>query len=133
MILRTSKKKASLDAMLNSAVTKQLEGIRKGVNNFSTSLDDITDVKKNYTEMNSSLVSVPDLVENLREIQEENKKFSQLKIAMKNINHIIRLPDNVKKAFEYIDDGKLFMVGLSFQSQKGLYNHKCPSVCYLVS
>ena len=117
MILRTSKKKASLDAMLNSAVTKQLEGIRKGVNNFSTSLDDITDVKKNYTEMNSSLVSVPDLVENLREIQEENKKFSQLKIAMKNINHIIRLPDNVKKAFEYIDDGKLFMVGLSFQSQ----------------
>ena len=111
LILRTSKKKASLDAMLNSAITKQLEGVRKGLNSFTVSLEDITEVKSNYNEMNMSLVGVPDLVQNLREIQEENKNFNQLKIAMKNINHIIKLPDNVKKATEYIDDGKLFMVG----------------------
>ena len=101
-----------MDAMLNSAITKQLEGVRKGLTNFTVSLDNITEVKTNYDEMNTSLVSVPDLVQNLREIQEENKNFTQLKIAMKNINHIIKLPDNVKKASEYIDDGKLFMVGL---------------------
>ena len=73
LIARTTKKKASVDAMLNSAITKQLEGVKTGLESFNTSLLDIGEVKENYSHMADCLVSVPDLVAKLSELQQESR------------------------------------------------------------
>lgn len=107
MILRTAKKKASIDAMLNSGITKQLEDVRCGLLSFTPTLEDIEEVKSEYHGMSENLSCVSDLVKSLSELQEESKQYAELKIAMKNIDQILKLPENVAKANQFIDDGQL--------------------------
>ena len=90
--------------MLNSGITKQLENVKCGLNSFTPTLEDIEEVKVNYNGMSENLASVPDLVERLSELQQEAKQYAKLKIAMKNINQILKLPENVAKANKCLDE-----------------------------
>ena len=107
IILRTAKKKASIDAMFHSAMTTQLENVKHGLDAFIPALENVEEVKETYSEISSTLETVPELVQRLSELQEESKKYAQLKVAMQNINQIINLQENVKKANSLIDEEKL--------------------------
>lgn len=113
LIARTEKKKASIDAMLHSAITKQLEGVKTGLESFKSTHDDIQEVKLNYEEMAVNLKNVPDLVGKLHELQEENKKFTELKIAMKNLSQIVKIKETVDKTKQAIEDGQFLLVHTS--------------------
>ena len=111
MIARTERKKASLDAMLNTAMTQQLEGVRRGLANLRSSVENIQEVQTEYVEVEECLVEVPSLVGKLHDIQEENKTHIQLRTAMKNIKSIIELPETISQTETLIEDGHLFLVG----------------------
>ena len=111
MIARTERKKASIDAMLNTAMTQQLEGVKRGLANLQSSVENIQEVKAEYVEVEEGLVEVPGLVGKLHDIQEENKTHIQLRTAMKNIESIIALPETISQTKTIIEDGDLFLVG----------------------
>ena len=121
LIARTEKKKASIDAMLHSAITKQLEGVKTGLESFKSTHDDIQEVKLNYEEMAVNLKNVPDLVGKLHELQEENKKFTQLKIAMKNLTQIVKIKETVDKTKQAIEDEQFLLVHTGIFSTLSLF------------
>ena len=78
LIMRTARKKASIDAMLNTAMTGQLEGIKNGLMNLENSLAAIAELESNFNEVDQSLGSVPELVEKLETVKGENLRHTQL-------------------------------------------------------
>ena len=114
LIARTEKKKASIDAMLQSAITKQLEGVRTGLESFKATREDIQEVKMNYDDMALNLKNVPDLVGRLHELQEENKKFTELKIAMKNLSQIVKIRETVDKTKQAIEAEQFLVVNTAY-------------------
>ena len=50
MIARTVRKKASIDAMLNTAITQQLDGVRRGLTNLQCSVENIQEVASHLVE-----------------------------------------------------------------------------------
>ena len=95
---------------MNTAITQQLEGVKRGILNLHESLDSIQEVKSDYFGFEECLAEEPGLVGKLHEIQEENKKHLQLRTAMKNIKSIIEIPDTISESYKLIEDGSLFMV-----------------------
>ena len=51
MILRTARKKASIDAMLNTAMTGQTEGISSGLSNLQRSLASVREIRTDTAEV----------------------------------------------------------------------------------
>ena len=96
--------------MLHSAITKQLEGVRTGLESFQSTHKDIQEVKVNYDEMAVNLKNVPDLVGRLHELQEENKKFKELKIAMRNLSQIVKIRESVDKTKQAIEAENFLLV-----------------------
>ena len=99
--------------MLQSAITKQLEGVRTGLESFKSTREDIQEVKMNYDDMALNLKNVPDLVVRLHELQEENKKFTELKIAMKNLSQIVKIRETVDKTKQAIEAEQFLVVNTS--------------------
>ena len=97
--------------MLNTAITQQLDGVRRGLTNLQSSVESIQEVKADYVEVEDCLVEVPGLVGRLHDIQEENKTHIQLRTAMKNIESIIALPETISQTKTVIQEGNLFLVG----------------------
>ena len=75
---RVSRKKASVEAMLKTAMQSQLDGVRTGLNLLERALTDISEIKNNMNEMESALGGVPQYYEQLRDVREENlrKEFN---------------------------------------------------------
>lgn len=67
-------------------------------------------------EIETSLVRVPELSNQLYECREEYVRYSQYLAAMENLKHIFTVPESVEKTYKWINDGKL------------LYAHQ---VCFL--
>lgn len=101
--------------MLNSGITKQLENVRCGLSSFTSTLEDVEEVKSSYHDMTESLSCVPNLVDKLSELQKESKHYAQLKVARKNIDQILKLPENVAKANQCINDGHLLQVSYLYR------------------
>ena len=110
LIARATRQKASADAMLNTAMTQQLEGVSRGLESLQESLDTVQQVHTQYEALQHGLADVPGLVGRLHDIQEENKSHIQLRTAMKNIKSIILLPDTIAQTNQLIEEGNLFMV-----------------------
>jgi len=104
---RVSRKKASVEAMLKTAMQSQLDGVRTGLNQLEKALADIKDIKESMGETEMALAEVPDLWESLREVSDENLRHSQLATAMENLKHIFTVPETVAKTKRWIEDGKL--------------------------
>ena len=99
---RVSRKKASVEAMLKTAMQSQLDGVRTGLNLLERALGDISEIKDSMTEMESALGDTPSLYEKLRDVREENLRHSQLATAKENLKHIFTVPEteNVNKKVE---------------------------------
>lgn len=92
--------------MLKSAMQSQLDGVRKGLSNLKTSLQDMEEVRKTLKEMEEIFPTVvPTLVEKLRTVREESMRHSQYGAAMENLKHIFNVPESVNKVRQYISEG----------------------------
>ena len=76
LIARATRQKASADAMLNTAITQQLEGVSRGLESLQESLDTVQHVHTQYEALQHGLADVPGLVGRLHDIQEENKRLA---------------------------------------------------------
>ncbi|KAJ8984485.1 hypothetical protein NQ317_006145 [Molorchus minor] len=94
---RYSRKKASVEALLKSAMQQQLDGKSR------------TALKKMFNLFSD----VPKLCSALSEVREENMRHSQYVTAKENLRHIFTVPESVEKTKQLINEGKL------------LHTHQC--------
>jgi len=104
---RVSRKKASVEAMLKTAMQSQLDGVCTGLNQLEKALADIREIKESMGEMETVLGEVPELFRKLSGVREENLRHSQLATAMENLKHIFTVPETVAKTKLWIEEGKL--------------------------
>ena len=95
--------------MLKSAMQSQLDGVRKGLTNLKSSLNDMAEVRKTLKEMDETFPIIPTLVEKLRVVREESMRHSQYGAAMENLKHIFNVPESINKTRNHIADGKLLL------------------------
>ncbi|XP_023231115.1 exocyst complex component 3-like [Centruroides sculpturatus] len=78
---RVGRKKASVEAMLKTAMQTQLDGVKLGLNQLQTALQDIQDIKSNLKEIEGNFQVIPLLAERLQDVREESMKHSQVRCA----------------------------------------------------
>ncbi|XP_046676471.1 exocyst complex component 3-like isoform X1 [Homalodisca vitripennis] len=104
---RVSRKKISVEAMLKTAMQSQLDGVCVGLNQLSTALQDIQEIRQNLKEINDSFVNIPELGNKLNEVRNKNITHSQFVTAMENLKHLFTVPESVEKTKQWISEGKL--------------------------
>lgn len=130
---RESRKKASVEAMLKTAMQTQLDGVKTGLTQMQTAQQEIKEIKQSFKEIEETFKEIPSLVQRLQDVKEESIKHSLYAAAMENMKHIFNVPESVEKTHNWINDGKLL---LAHQSLADLENsrddllfemHKLPS------
>ncbi|KAL5013228.1 hypothetical protein ScPMuIL_007498 [Solemya velum] len=104
---RVARKKASVEAMLKTAVQSQLDGVRTGLNQLQSALQDVYEIKQSLDEVEEHYRTLQPLHRKLEQTRLENDKFCQLATAMENLKHIFTVPESVRKTEELINDSKL--------------------------
>lgn len=104
---RVTRKKGSVEAMLKTAVQSQLDGVRSGLSQLQSALEDVRDIKKSLSGIEDAYKKISDQSEKLDLIRKESNRHSQLAAAMENLKNIFTVPETVKKTREFINDGKL--------------------------
>jgi len=104
---RVQRKKASVEAMLKTAVQSQLDGVRTGLNQLQSALQDVYQIKQSLDEIEENYNIIEPLHESLKALKAENNRFCQLSAAQENLKHIFTVPESVKRTKEYIMEGKL--------------------------
>ncbi|XP_047102753.1 exocyst complex component 3 isoform X1 [Schistocerca piceifrons] len=131
---RVSRKKASVEAMLKTAMQSQLDGVKVGLNQLQTALNDIQTIKENLKWIEDSFVAVPQLHSQLQVVCDENMRHSQYVTAMENLKHIFTVRESVERTKQWmINEGKLLYTHQSLSDLENsrddlLYElHKLPN------
>ncbi|XP_055918920.1 exocyst complex component 3 [Eupeodes corollae] len=104
---RVGRKKASVEALLKTGMQNQLEGVRVGLKQLVTCLENVKDVVIIVKEVDGLLAGVPEIYDALEVVREENTKHSQYATAMENLKHIFNVQSSVTKTMQLIDEDKL--------------------------
>ncbi|KAM8711410.1 hypothetical protein ACLKA7_000533 [Drosophila subpalustris] len=104
---RIARKKASVEALLKTGMQNQLEGVRVGLKQLETCMQDVREVRRRMDEVERLLEGVPDVYDALEVVREENTKHSQYATAMENLKHIFNVDASVQKTMALIDEDKL--------------------------
>ncbi|KAK7091651.1 exocyst complex component 3-like [Littorina saxatilis] len=104
---RVARKKASVEAMLKTAVQSQLDGVRTGLNQLQSALQDVYEIKQSLDQVEEAYNTIQPLHTSLKDLMEENSQFCQLAAAQENLKHIFTVPESVKKTKDLIYEGKL--------------------------
>lgn len=104
---RISRKKASVETMLKTAMQSQLDGVRVGFDQLRNSLESIESIKEELELIGQSFTSAPELSAKLQAVQDENMRHSQYVTAKENLKHIFTVPESVEKTKQWINEGKL--------------------------
>lgn len=106
---RVARKKASVEAMLKTAVQSQLDGVRSGLNQLQSALHDVHEIKESLDQVDEIYKALGPLQEKIQGVRNENQSFCQLATAMENLKHIFTVPESVRKTEALIEDGKLLL------------------------
>lgn len=104
---RISRKKASVETMLKTAMQSQLDGVRVGFEQLQSSLESIASIKQDLNNINEFFNKVPELSAKLQAVQEENMRHSQYVTAKENLKHTFTLPESVEMTKQWINQGNL--------------------------
>ncbi|XP_071106920.1 exocyst complex component 3-like [Haliotis cracherodii] len=104
---RAARKKASVEAMLKTAVQSQLDGVKTGLNQLQSALQDVYEIKQSLDEVDENYRSIQPLHDKLKEVKRENSEFCQLAAAQENLKHIFTVPESVSRTRDLITEGKL--------------------------
>jgi len=101
------RKKASVEAMLKTAMQSQLDGVRTGLLQLKTSLEDIKEIRDAVEDLEGNLESLPKLVESLNAVKQETIQHSQLGTATDNLKHLFTVPESVRQTEIMMEQGQL--------------------------
>ncbi|XP_016940921.3 exocyst complex component 3 [Drosophila suzukii] len=104
---RVARKKASEEALLKTGMQSQLDGVRVGLKQLETCMQDVREVRRRMDEVERLLRVVPEVYDALEVVREENTKHSQYATAMENLKHIFNVDASVQKTMALIEDDKL--------------------------
>jgi len=74
---RVARKKASEEALLKTGMQSQLDGVRVGLKQLETCMQDVREVRRRMDEVERLLRVVPEVYDALEVVREENTKHSQ--------------------------------------------------------
>lgn len=104
---RVGRKKASVEAMLKTAMQNQLDGVRVGFKQLESCLVEIKDINEKLKDVDTLIQDVPQIYDSLEPVREENAKHSQYATAMENLKHIFTVQSSVTKTMQWIEEDKL--------------------------
>lgn len=104
---RVARKKASVEALLKTGMQNQLEGVRVGLKQLKTCLEDVKEVSQTMAEVERLMQGVPEIYDALEDVREENTKHSQYATAVENLKHIFNVEVSVQKTMTLIEEDKL--------------------------
>ncbi len=107
MKFNVERKKASVEAMLKTAMQSQLDGVRTGLTQLEKAKKDIKEVKTCLEEIEDSLEDLPGLRDQLEDVRKETIRHSQLATARENLKHIFMVPETVSQTEALIEEGRL--------------------------
>ncbi|KAL1508945.1 hypothetical protein ABEB36_003759 [Hypothenemus hampei] len=110
---RFTRKKGSVEALLKSAMQQQLEGVRTGITQLHSCLEESKGMNAEIKKTFSLFTEVSLLFESLGEVRDENMRHSQYVTARENLKHIFTVPESVERTKQWINEGKL------------LHTHQC--------
>lgn len=106
---RYMRNKASAEARLKTAVQSQLDGVRTGLHQLHSGLQEIKEIKGSMNEVDLMCKNVRSLAEDLQVVRECQRHQSQISKACEHLNLIFTVPENVKKTEALINEGKLLL------------------------
>ncbi|KAM7449264.1 hypothetical protein ABFA07_002820 [Porites harrisoni] len=106
---RYMRNKASAEARLKTAVQSQLDGVRTGLYQLHSALQEIKEIKQSMIEVDSMCKNVRSLADDLQVVRECQRHQSQNSKACEHLNLIFTVPENVKKTEALISEGKLLL------------------------
>ncbi|XP_078678551.1 exocyst complex component 3-like [Branchiostoma floridae x Branchiostoma belcheri] len=104
---RVARKKASVEARLKTAVQSQLDGVKTGLGQLGTALQDVQEVQKQLNEVEETYKKCHELNEKLKEVKAVGARHSQLASAVENLKHIFTVPETVEETQQLINENKL--------------------------
>ncbi|XP_022694976.1 exocyst complex component 3-like isoform X2 [Varroa jacobsoni] len=106
---RVQRKKASVEAMLKTAVQSQLEGVRTGILLLAAARDDVNDIQKKLDEADTIYQDLSKLAVQLQDVREESFRHSQTGTLMEHLKHIFNVPGSITRTQDLIQDGNLLL------------------------
>ena len=104
-----SRKKASVEAMLKTAMQSQLDGVQTGLGQLETALTEIREVSEHMEDIETGLQELPHLVKVLDDVKRETSRHSQLATARENLKNLFTVPEVVEQTNQDIMEGKLLV------------------------
>ncbi|XP_013114541.2 spermine oxidase isoform X1 [Stomoxys calcitrans] len=104
---RVARQKASVEALLKSGLQNQLDGVRVGLEQLKTCLQDVREFKRSMGVVEQLMQGVPELYEALQDVRKENIKYSQLATAVKNLGLIYNVEASVQQTMTLIEEDNL--------------------------
>lgn len=102
-----TRKKASVEAMLKTAMQSQLDGVKTGLGQLETALAEMKDIQTGMDEVETGIKDLSGLGDRLADVREETLRYSQLATAQENLKHLFMVPETVVNTETAIMDGKL--------------------------
>lgn len=102
-----ARQKASFEALLKSAMQKQLDGVKHALNMLKSNSESVEGIEEDMKVVQKLFDDVPVLFNALNEVRDENMRHSQYVTAIENHKHIFTMPASVEKTKQWINEGKL--------------------------
>ncbi|CAL8101069.1 unnamed protein product [Calicophoron daubneyi] len=99
--------KTATEAQLKMALYSQLDGSKAGLDKLDAAFKDSQVCKSRIFQLVAALSDLDGISEQLNELKNISKKYSQLAAAMENMSYLVKAPEAMEQARAYIEQENL--------------------------